>query len=290
MADDTFPATLSRAISAKGVTLTWLSRRLRARGHSVSVGALSYWRSGARQPERAPSLDALPDLEELLGLPRGALTQRLGAARRGVPGPTSYAEALEEVPRGDSVSRVIEQFGLDRLELVEAAMTMTVDVNAAGELTTARADTVLRARTDNAQRYVTGWLLDEGEDQQLPEVTLIGGGVTGQRVNDPELGVNLIEVLAERPLRIGEEMPVELQMIFQPHTTDRVSAVTVPTRVREAAVWVRFEASKLPRRAWQTLEVHGEMSEVEIDVSGLRSIHHRARNFGPGSAGLRWEW
>ena len=52
-----FALELGRALEVRGVTLVTLQRRLADRGHRVSVGTLSYWRSGQRLPEKPASLN-----------------------------------------------------------------------------------------------------------------------------------------------------------------------------------------------------------------------------------------
>ena len=76
---------LGRALETRGLSLTALQRRLADRGHRVSAGTLSYWRSGQRLPEKPTSLDAVAEIEELLGLDAGALRSRIGPSRRPAP-------------------------------------------------------------------------------------------------------------------------------------------------------------------------------------------------------------
>ncbi|MGL5826212.1 MAG: hypothetical protein ACRCYU_15570, partial [Nocardioides sp.] len=64
--DAPFAVALRTAIANRGVSLTWLHRRLGEEAHPISIATLSYWRSGQRQPEHARSRDALGILEDLL--------------------------------------------------------------------------------------------------------------------------------------------------------------------------------------------------------------------------------
>ena len=50
LAADAFPTALRTAIQASGLSLDRIQYRLRARGVSVSVTALSYWQSGRQAP------------------------------------------------------------------------------------------------------------------------------------------------------------------------------------------------------------------------------------------------
>src|SRR5919198_1269046 len=86
LGSDAFPTALRAAIQASGLSLDRIQYRLRSRGVSVSVTALSYWQSGRRRPERAESLAALGHLESVLGVAPGSLMALLGAPRPAVPG------------------------------------------------------------------------------------------------------------------------------------------------------------------------------------------------------------
>src|SRR5262245_19537372 len=81
LAGDAFPVALRAAIRASGLSLDRIQYRLRARGLTISVTALSYWQSGRRRPERPESLSALKHLEEVLGVESGSLTALLGPPR-----------------------------------------------------------------------------------------------------------------------------------------------------------------------------------------------------------------
>src|SRR5689334_25019388 len=78
---DAFPTALRAEIQASGLSLDRIQYRLRSRGVSVSVTALSYWQSGRRRPERAESLAALGHLESVLGVAPGSLMALLGPPR-----------------------------------------------------------------------------------------------------------------------------------------------------------------------------------------------------------------
>lgn len=70
---DSFSSAFGAALTASGISLSSLQRRLVARANPVSIATLSYWRSGERTPEGAASLAAVEDIERLLSMPPGAL-------------------------------------------------------------------------------------------------------------------------------------------------------------------------------------------------------------------------
>jgi len=76
-----FAEALRAAIRARGLGLERIRYRLRGKGATVSLATLSHWQSGRCRPERAESLRALKNLEEVLGVPEGALIRLLGPPR-----------------------------------------------------------------------------------------------------------------------------------------------------------------------------------------------------------------
>ncbi|MDT8911229.1 transcriptional regulator [Amycolatopsis sp. PS_44_ISF1] len=82
-----FAEALRAAIRARGLGLERIRYRLRGRGVSLSLATLSHWQSGRCRPERPESLLALGYLEDILGVPPGALRRLLGPPRSRGPYP-----------------------------------------------------------------------------------------------------------------------------------------------------------------------------------------------------------
>ncbi|MBE1500683.1 MULTISPECIES: transcriptional regulator [Amycolatopsis] len=76
-----FDVALRAAIRARGLGLDRIRYRLRGRGTTVSLATLSHWQSGRCRPERAESLEALRNLEDILNVPDGSLSKLLGPPR-----------------------------------------------------------------------------------------------------------------------------------------------------------------------------------------------------------------
>ncbi|MBB4688093.1 transcriptional regulator [Amycolatopsis jiangsuensis] len=76
-----FAEALRAAIRARGLGLERIRYRLRDRGTSLSLATLSHWQSGRCRPERRDSLLALRNLEDILGVPDGALRRLVGPPR-----------------------------------------------------------------------------------------------------------------------------------------------------------------------------------------------------------------
>jgi hypothetical protein len=76
-----FDVALRAAIRVRGLGLDRIRYRLRGRGTTVSLATLSHWQSGRCRPERAESLEALRNLEDILNVPDGSLSRLLGPPR-----------------------------------------------------------------------------------------------------------------------------------------------------------------------------------------------------------------
>ncbi|WIX81597.1 transcriptional regulator [Amycolatopsis carbonis] len=76
-----FADALRAAIRARGLGLDRIRYRLRGRGTSLSLATLSHWQSGRCRPERPESLQALRNLEDILGVPPNSLRRLLGPPR-----------------------------------------------------------------------------------------------------------------------------------------------------------------------------------------------------------------
>ena len=72
-----FHVALRAAIRARGLALHRIQHRLAERGIRVGVTSLSYWQQGSRRPARPESIRAVTALEQVLELPRHALTRLL---------------------------------------------------------------------------------------------------------------------------------------------------------------------------------------------------------------------
>ncbi|SDN12108.1 hypothetical protein SAMN04488074_13527 [Lentzea albidocapillata subsp. violacea] len=127
----TFPEALRAAIERRGISLERLRERLARMGTPVSTATLSYWQSGRTQPERAASLAALRNLEDIVGMPLDALAGLLDPPRprgRGaLPGLTvsgsaffANAETVDQLIDGLDIScdaRLTRLSGHDRIQM-----------------------------------------------------------------------------------------------------------------------------------------------------------------------------
>ncbi len=290
--EDGFAALLARTLAARGVSLVALQRRLADRGHRVSAGTLSYWRSGQRQPEKPASLDAVAEIEALLGLGAGALRSRIGPSRR--PGPPLPQVALGgAAPPDVPVRDALRDLGLEQAahHLQDLSLHVTLDVDVDGHMTRQTVRTMLRATASGAQR----WYHVIFAEKPLPEPLVLDrvvGARLGATVGRPEVGLVASELVLPRPLEVGETVIVETSTrLVDLGERDTTYLHHIDRRMSEVVIWVRFDPAALPRRCTQTVRpLDRPAVETAVGLGGLDTAHVAVRSFGPGSVGLTWEW
>jgi hypothetical protein len=287
-----FSEALSAAVAERGVSLEWLRSRLADLGTPLSVATLSYWRSGRRQPEHQTSLHAIETLEEVLYLPAGHLTSRLGPSRRRGPRarPLTLAERMSATP---GTRAVLERLGYDpdsRESLHETSTQVVLDVDMEGRGRSVVTRSVFEALSDGARALPEIFELDQPGGPP-PEFRAVSGCAIGATHLDPEAGTFGYEIVLERPLRAGETAIAEHEVVIPVEApVGTFFEIAIGRRVREAVLWVRFD----PRRVPALCEAYTEDTAIPetkvLSVSGTTSVHHIVRNAGPGTLGIRWHW
>ncbi|AHH94664.1 hypothetical protein GCM10010174_37830 [Kutzneria viridogrisea] len=298
-----FHIALQAAISARGLSLETIQRRLQASGHEVSIASLSYWQRGRSRPERASSLEAVRCLDRILGLPSGSLIALLGPTRpRGrwanhVPGSVPFA-ALGHSDRSlRVVSDAIDPDTNQRLETISHHQDLHLDAAGRGYRMVVRR--VLRARADGADRML---VMNVGDDPKAgqPQFTAGANCRVGRVVHDAEEEMTAAELLFHRPLRVGETYLAEYE-IAGTNPEVRVSELTLGFRqpTRECVLQVLFHAEGLPARCYPVWQPQAKQlsrtprgvdlhSEQRIEPGG--SVHIALVDIPAGCYGLRWDW
>jgi transcriptional regulator with XRE-family HTH domain len=284
-----FAETLRAAIRAKGLTLDRIRHRLHTRGAPISITALSYWQSGRRRPERPDSMLALSHLEDVLDLPDGALSDLLGPPR-----PRGRGRVRAPLPQVQSLGRdnvrlaqllagvdTSSDTGLRRLSQHDR-----VEIGADGGTRRVRARQALRADRDGVDRWVLIYDTD-APGNPLPTVGVLRSCRLGRLIADPTSGILVAELLFERPMKTGETIVLEYELVhgdlpYPALETSHFRRFRLP--VREYAVEIRFDTRCLPRQCYQV----GVPNPIEVDTWGY--AHAGVRDFGPGIFGIRWEW
>lgn len=278
----TFAEVLSSAMERRGATLASVRDRLSERGHPVSLTALSYWRSGQREPERTASLEALPELEALLGLEPGALTQRLSGRLRERVGPVERFDELLEDPAVDAV--------IGEEDVVRVSSHLVVDVGEQGEIIRARVRQVVVADREG----VDGVTLFVGPDVGTQDNDIVMEAIAGctiEEIHDLENAIRGSRLVFDRPLALGESAITEIEARrAEGLDLETDYALAAEQRLEEALVWVRFHPDKVPSRCWVYFLEGGLRHAWPVELAGNSSVHYRQTAFGPGYLGVRWEW
>jgi len=290
-APGTFATALNVALERKQMTLSRLRAQLGMKGHSISLAALSYWRSGRSLPERRSSLEAVPMIELLLELEPGALS-------RFVPGPS--ARRLGRVEEFDQLldypvkDALMNQRFVGESDVSRLATHLTISIGAYHEVRWTRTRRVVVANRDGVEGFTVfmGTDADEGIGDYRFQA------IAGCTIDEPhQLAGNVLsfQLRFPRPLALGESAITEVEVMRSAQAAPDVDLtndyeLVAEQRLEEMLVWVNFDPLAIPPRCWVYFEEAGVKHEWPVDLSGTSSVHYRQRDFGPGGIGIRWEW
>lgn len=284
-ASGSFAEVLRCAIDARGLGLERIRDHLDDRGVSVSVATLSYWRSGRSQPERRSSLAALPHLEAVLRLEPGALRAALPAAggRRRRCAPADLDSLWPEQPHLRVLAALDTRWDteLDRVSLHDV-LTIGPDRTVASLLVRQ----VLRARVDGPDRRVVLHCADDPE-AALPALRPLAGFRPGRTVSDGKAGVLGTELVFHRPLRRGETVLLEYELVHRvpgPREVEYSRRVRMP--MREYLLELRFDPAAAPTAC----EAFGACGSRPLEVDPAGRVHLVEVDCRPAVHGIRWSW
>lgn len=283
-----FAQAFSDAIAARGVTLTWLRKSLAARGNPVSAATLSYWRSGARRPESVQSLACVSEIEMLLGLSPGALSELIGPTARTGPLPSS----VFPMKNPDLERAVSEAFGELGVEMPDPARDLTnhtvTEVGPDGRVLSRTTRTVIQAisGTINSVPYID---MNPGVASISPIFSAIGGGTIVKRYSHPNGQIHGAEYELERPITAPNIGILEWRIDFPaeyPSGSETGHGVARPCR--ELLQWTKFHPDSIPDWIEETVEGPEGTISTPITLDGGSTVLQVRRNFGPGILILRW--
>lgn len=279
---------LRDAINERGVTLSWLQAQLSARGNSVSLATLSYWRSGARRPEGAQSMAALEDLEHLLHLEPLALQSLVGPSHRTGPlGPNQFP--LDEETLERAVIAAFEAMDTPYPDLSREVTTQSVtEVGPDGAVVS----TTTRSVVQGAVGTISGLpflQLSPGVPTPAPKFRVSGGGRIGKLYSHPDQEVHGFLIELDHPLTAPETTLIEWSAELAPgspvlHESGHALARTC----RELLMWVRFHPDAIPDWCEAVEETADGQVVTPLPLEGRKSVHVARRAFGPGTLQVRW--
>ncbi|NYH76903.1 transcriptional regulator with XRE-family HTH domain [Actinopolyspora biskrensis] len=294
-----FDVALRAAIRTSRLSLERIQHRLHLRGAPVSITALSYWQSGRRRPERPDSLAALRELEDVLGIPDGALSALLGPPKpRGRSRVESSAPPLTSL-WSDNASAAGMLSRLDTSadgHLTRLSQHDVLDIDGAGKQRGLRVRQLVQAERNGVDRWVTVFD-NSGTNIAPPTIRTLNGCALGQVLSDHESGVVVAELLFERALEKGETALLEYEVAHGPEGlvgTDQDHTYSRRFRlpVREYLVELRFDPENPPVHC-ENFTVCSDGSERDspkpMSLDSRGHTHAVALDFGRGAFYVRWE-
>ncbi|PRW65155.1 hypothetical protein CEP50_01105 [Actinopolyspora mortivallis] len=294
-----FDVALRAAIRSSRLSLERIQHRLRSRGTPVSITALSYWQSGRRRPERPDSLAALRELEDVLGVPDGALSALLGPPKpRGRSRGESTAPPLTSL-WSDNASAAGMLSRLDTSadgHLTRLSQHDVLDIDGAGKQRGLRVRQLVRAERNGVDRWVTVFD-NSGTDISPPSIRAMKGCTLGQALSDHRSGVIVAELLFDRALEKGETALLEYEISHGPNGlvgTDQDHTYSRRFRlpVREYLVELRFDPDNPPLYC-ESFSTRSDGSELDppkpLSLDSRGHTHTVALDFGSGAFCVRWE-
>lgn len=280
-----FHHVLRAAILRRGLTLDRIRARLARRGVPVALSTLSDWQHGRSRPERDSSLRAVAALEEILGLPRTALTSSLsmpvppravGVDERGGP----LAELLDALP------------GSRRRSFDIVTMQQKVLVGGPGARRSVLSRAVVRARHDGVDRHVVRCFGAPGSRIRDVSVRPLENCRLGRVLRHPEQPVLIAELLFGQALPAGATWVYEWQVLGGPdRCTDHAFAFR--TAADQYLLEVRFPLSAGPRDCWSYSRPALDASATRLGTLTLNrhhAVHLAAANVAAGVLGIAWTW
>lgn len=281
-----FADAFNDALADRQMSLAGLQRSLAARGAPVSLAALSYWRSGQRQPERERSLLAVAEIEQILMLFPGELENRL-ERRRHRMNPHTLATLSDS---HEQIRRMLADidFVSPSDALIDRSVTIKYALDESGSPRSCTYIVEVEAIQDLAERRAT--LLRVTPHAPPPVITALGGYELGRVRHDPEAGLVVAEMLLDRPLLVGETAMLEQQIEYQANDPDDNTYFYWAVRkMTSVSLWIRFHPDLLPERCEWYTKVNGQEEVTDIETFGS-SVSRTLTNFGPGTLGFRWFW
>jgi hypothetical protein len=287
-AEDSFSSAFGAALSASGISLSSLRRRLLDRANPISIATLSYWRSGERTPEGATSLAVIDDIERLLDLPTGALLRLI---------PERVRLGSVHEPRNPFTEQQVRTALAETLEILDApplditrelSSQVVADVAADGYLRRRTARTLIQSVVPQTVDQVTYTLVSEINTIDRPVMTVHGARIVRDHLHASE-HVYAYVMQLDQPLTLGASTMLEVTMesaeeyISQPET-----GAFVVRPIHDLVLWTRFHPDSVPDWVEELEQTDDTEGLVARPLRPQPSVHQSRRDFGPGALGIRW--
>lgn len=289
---ESFASRLRESITAAGLTLRAVKDRLEARGHRVSISALSMWQSGARQPEKAESLRAVEALEEILGCESGHLRDAIGAPRRA--GRPLLQEPLhEQMPHRDIASAALTALGFEDDEELphELYVVEKVDLSRGDGTVVFEFRILMRALRAGRCHLPSVHIMAPDEPGARPVLEPLLGCAVGRQIDWPDLRTHSAELIMDEDLQVGDLAYCEYRVHFAlSPSAIREATYSFSRKAREVLIQVQFAPEQEPVRCERRIRAGGEETAEPALINASNRVRVSAHDVGPGLVGLRWAW
>lgn len=286
-----FAQAFSGAVTARGVSLSWLHRRLKDRANPISVATLSYWRSGLRHPEGPRSLGALEDIERLLDVEPGALLDLVSTrGRLGTLGPAQSPFTEKQViDAAAETLQILDAPPIDITRPLSGHVVSTVDAN--GRLQSRNSQVLVQAVAPFVAEMTYAMMSAENVVRR-PDCTLRGATLIRDHLHESE-HVYACVLRLDRPLVMGATTMLEINMAVPAPAPDSCSdenetGAFVMRPIRDLVVWTRFHPDAVPDWIHEFERTPTSDGVVTRALTPRESVHLSRRDFGPGVLGIRW--
>ncbi|KAA2253542.1 hypothetical protein F0L68_32550 [Solihabitans fulvus] len=295
LAHGPFSRALTLAVEASGLSLQRLQHRLAQVGVHVSTTTLSYWKTGRSRPERPDSLRGVRVLEDVLGLPRGALRDLLGPRRpRGRwVAPASGSVRMEQMWDRPGVVGPLMQWlqappinPLRRLSLHES-----LHLGPDRTQRQLRVREVVRAEEDRISRT---FVVFRGDTPGRPPAISSTRYCRLGRVRcDQERSFTVAELALDRVLAEGDTTILEYEVDLGDVEPDNVyhRAFQLPTH--QYVIEVHFAEEAVPARCYSSrmdTPAGREEDLREAWISSANIAHAAHIDLAPGLYRMHWDW
>ena len=292
-----FSARLRAAVSATSLTLEQISAALGERGTPVSVSSLSAWQSGTSRPERAGSLRALAELENLLGLTPDELLEKLPARLPRGRSSTRPLTAEEAWENPSSVTRVLSRLGAvpnDPGDPHALSQRLHLKVDEHGHMRSLAISTMLQARRNGTTRIIS--VTDDETIDDAPRVVTARGAKVGRFRGDPGTGISAYELLFPNPLEAGQLTLLDYTEYYPRGVDSTDLTIRIHPGAREVVLGVEFARVRLPLECRAFHQKRADAPEKPVDglVDGLSdggsTVQLVTLDPTPGIYGIRWSF
>jgi hypothetical protein len=289
----TFDEVFRAAVSASGLSLDRIQNRLRQRGISISTAALSYWQTGRSRPGRRQSVTTVAHLEDVLGLPAGALVSLIEPhRRRGTTTPPRGTDHHEPWLPHERVRqwRSLESRWDEHLVRLSQHDRLVIDDRRTERSLWSR--NVIKAAVDGPDRWL---FVLGGTDKHAspPRLGELRNCSLGRTAVDRESGLLTGELLFDRPLRLGQTTIIEYRIGYPDGgPTAWCYERELGHRVREYVQEICFTGQTRPTRVrgYVAARVGKPCMTTELYPTGSGSAHQVTLDADPGVHGIRWKW